>query len=206
MGGDFACGLDPDGLASCWGGPEGTRANSATIGLTAGGPYVQIAAGWETACGLTPAGGVECFGEDRFGEVSDAPTGTVAGIRAFGLSVCALDSAGDARCWGQLDAAFDDVPGTFWTDSLAVTDATGDLYTACLLREDGSVACAGGEYGAHGDPCSDHYVPDPGGTFDQVEAGLVGACGVHEDGSLACWGPLNGDSPHALEAEAPTLP
>lgn len=169
-GGDFACGLDAEGRASCWGGSKDTRI--ATNGLEMNGPYTQISAGWETACGLSEDGAVNCFGQNRYGEVSDVPDGSFAAVHAFGLSVCAVDTDGVTQCWGQLNEWDDASPLSGATD---IMDATGDLTGACLHRTDGVASCVG-------------LYHSPEGTYEQIDGGLVAACGVRDDGSLRCWG------------------
>lgn len=178
-GGDFACGLDAEGSASCWGGSDDFNGNlgtkNATSGLTSSGPYTQISAGWETACGVLADGGVNCFGANRYGEVSDVPSGSFAEVHAFGLSVCAMDTDGVTQCWGQLNEWDDASPLQGVAD---VVNATGDLYGACLQHADGVASCVG-------------LYSSPGGTYEQIDGGLAAACGVRDDGSLRCWGGVN---------------
>ena len=119
-GSDHNCGLDPDGLAFCWGWNfYGQIGNGSTVdqGLPvfAHGSerFAQISAGRNHTCAVTRTGGAYCWGQNDDGQLGDGtrtgrltPTlvdlpGTVARISAGDAHSCALLSNGAAYCWGR---------------------------------------------------------------------------------------------------------
>jgi len=179
-GGDFACGLDGEGNATCWwvpAGPEPDHNIEAREGLMAGGPYEQIAAGWEVACGLSRGGKITCFGQDRYGEASAVPTGTFDRVFAFGLNVCGLDTAGALQCWGTItDDPYEAVVPDVEPGDPEIVDVSGDLYGLCWRSADGMLDCSG----------SAPYESVTGGPFDQMDGGLSAICGLEPDGGVVC--------------------
>jgi alpha-tubulin suppressor-like RCC1 family protein len=126
VGSDFACALDDQGRAYCWGrGTEGQLGNGGTgisnvpLPVTAGPePFVSISALRRHACAVDTDGRAYCWGRGLEGQIGDgaaanrtAPTpvsvgGVLAGKRiahvaAGGNHSCAVDTDGKAYCWGR---------------------------------------------------------------------------------------------------------
>lgn len=108
------------------------------------------------------------------GSVNSAPT-RYLDIAAGSTATCAIDLAGDLRCWGRGNEGEATPPaGTFSQISMYAR-------YACGLRDDGTIACWGGQdRQAHVDP--------PGGAFITVDAGGDWACGLRPAGTIECWG------------------
>ena len=129
-GGGQACALDSTGAAYCWGYNhygelgDGSTANSTvpvpvdTSGVLAGKTLIQISAAAHGVCALDSAGTAYCWGDNEFGGLGDGSTanssipvpvvagGVLAGktlteISAGGADTCALDTVGNAYCWGR---------------------------------------------------------------------------------------------------------
>jgi alpha-tubulin suppressor-like RCC1 family protein len=129
LGGKFACGLDEHRAAFCWGGKNeyGELGNGASgVGAEAQGvfkvignhKFKSLALGDIHACGLDLQGDVYCWGDNQSGQlgsgdrVSHVEPMKVQSNRKFsdiyagtglgnGSSICALDLAGHAYCWGS---------------------------------------------------------------------------------------------------------
>ena len=98
-------------------------------------------------------------------------------MQIVGGSVCALDTGGGIRCWGDSEATEQGSrPGSF-----ARFDASDDGY--CAVDVAGRVGCWGavgesGEWGRWG---------APEGQFSQVSVVDGHGCGVRVDTTLECW-------------------
>lgn len=122
----FACGLDTDGAAWCWGpnfhgnlgnGTVGYGDAVPTPGRVAGGlRFAAISAGYEHACALTEEGEAYCWGNNTYGQLGNdtitvpfgegAPVPVVGGLRFREISVtrdfsCAITLDDDMYCWGD---------------------------------------------------------------------------------------------------------
>lgn len=216
-----ACGLDAAGLAWCWGfgfggqlGDGGTANSAAAVAVAGGRSYVQIDAGRASrlSCALDAAGTAWCWGPAGGGalgngttDLSLVPVPVTAAAQPF-VSVgagdehaCALDSAGEAWCWGRngygklgrgVSGAVlvpSAVAGAHRFASLAV----GGVFN-CALDTAGAAWCWG--FGpALGDGAGQHRdVPTAvsgGHVFVSLSAGYQHACGLKTDGAAWCWGP-----------------
>jgi alpha-tubulin suppressor-like RCC1 family protein len=125
----YTCALSIAGTAYCWGDNgngylgDGTTTNSSTpvavdvSGALAGKTLVKISSDWSHTCALDTDGVAYCWGENTSGELGDGTTtdrtspvavnitGVLAGktlvdIDAGFSHTCAIDSTGQAYCWG----------------------------------------------------------------------------------------------------------
>jgi hypothetical protein len=130
VSGAFTCAVDAAGAAYCWGinffGQlgDGTNASSSvpvavdTSGALAGKTLTQVTVGGDQACALDSAGAAYCWGGNYDGELGDGSasspsvpvavdtSGALAGktltqVSAGGFWTCAIDTSGDAYCWGS---------------------------------------------------------------------------------------------------------
>jgi cysteine-rich repeat protein len=87
---------------------------------------------------------------------------------------CALDTAGEAVCWGSNAFGLATVPAGPWVDlSLG-------RYHACGVQDDDTLACWGLN--------NDGQISAPAMPFTQVSAGPNYSCGVGVDQIARCWG------------------
>ena len=122
-GGGFACALNSEGRAYCWGANylgqigDGTSLWRPTPTRVFGTPrFTAIDAGTSTTCALTTGHDIMCWGSNGLGQLGDGTTEArnqpvkVASTAAFTtVSVgddhtCALTVSGAAYCWGANDA------------------------------------------------------------------------------------------------------
>jgi alpha-tubulin suppressor-like RCC1 family protein len=130
-----SCGLDPRGLAWCWGNNfwgqlgDGTRTNSVDSRPVAGRhTFDRLYAGMLHTCGLTPQGDAYCWGDNGSGQLGDGtsrsstvPVLVLGGHRFRSLAVgythtCGITVQGQLYCWGndahgQTTARLDTCPG-----------------------------------------------------------------------------------------------
>lgn len=122
-GGSHACALTPTGVAHCWGrnndahqlGDSTDVTHRGTPAPVAGArSYTELAAGAGTSCARTADGATWCWGGNFFGNAGTGratpggervPTAVVGGpftsVAPGGSHSCAIDSSGNARCWGD---------------------------------------------------------------------------------------------------------
>jgi len=171
-GNGHTCGLDPSGLAWCWGydvyGALGdgdtTHTNKFSPVAVAGGhTFISLTAGYIHSCGVDTSGSAWCWGDDRYGDLGDgdptqtnkySPVAVLGGhtftsVTAGASHSCGLATTGSAWCWGY--------------------DGNGQLGDGSPITE-GPVAVSGGH------------------TFTSVTAGGSQSCGVDRSGSAWCWG------------------
>ena len=159
----FACGLNADGIAKCWGhpGPQEMTAPST--------PFASISAGGTNVCGIKAADGTLqcwtwCFSgygfcshgygrnypvpleHDAYIDRHDEPDGQFISVDASYKLFCGVRLGGSVVCWGSAsiyDTAqtlrlLNDVPaGEYLTVSI-----DWDMF-ACGLRTDRTIACWG---------------------------------------------------------------
>lgn len=99
---------------------------------------------------------------------------------------CAIDTAGQLRCWGNFGLNLDRPPAGRY-----VSIASGDDFS-CALRSDGEAVC-------WGNPAGGATTPPPG-PWRSLAAGSEEACGLRPDGGLQCWG----SGRNGVGATAPT--
>lgn len=158
-----SCALDGGGQAYCWGyDGDGAVGNGAPLTAyipsavvqPSGVTFVAIAA-YKQSCALDGSGQAYCWGENAAGQVGDSsvvdrnapvavmqPSGVAfSAISAGSDFTCALDTSGNAWCWGG------DVYGQLGNGAagasripVAVTMPTGVAFTS--ISADGVKACA----------------------------------------------------------------
>lgn len=199
-GGKFGCALDTKGNATCWG----------AIGAAPSGPFTKISAEYSHACGVRPGGELACWGAGNYG-VAQPPAGAFRDVAAAQFSTCGVHRDGSIACWGEPSrgthpaGAFARIAAD-WTHACGIrtdgslgcwrdeqvdtplagsfTDvAVGDLYSACALAKDGSIACVP----PAGKPDA-IVTPPPTGTFTQLAGDHSTYCAVATDHHVSCWG------------------
>ena len=199
-GGKFGCALDAKGTATCWG----------AIAAPPAGPFTKISAEYSHACGVRPSGELACWGAGNY-NVAQAPAGSFRDVAAAQFSTCGVHRDGTIACWGEPSRGTHPA-GSFariaadWTHACGIrTDGTlgcwrdeqvdtplagtftdvavGDLYAACALGKDGSIACVA----PAGKPDA-VITPPPTGTFTQLAGDHSTYCAVGTDHHIACWG------------------
>lgn len=187
LGGDFACGIDPERKTFCWGnnwyGQLGMGPDS--IGQD-GGP----------ASSDVP---VEVFGNHRFSELS-------LGL----MHACGLKGGGDAYCWGyivsrtgleELSGVPQGVEGSEGFRQIA----SGDLFACGILRGLNAPAVCWGNLDVGRVVGASEFIPalrpvllDPDMPPESIAAGGSQACAI-SGGAVYCWG----DNRHAQLGRLP---
>lgn len=127
VGGIHACALTPDGAAYCWGsadyGALGAVATSLCGNVACNKTpkpvatdlrFTEIGAGFDFTCAISTDTHTYCWGENDQGQLGSGnlstqenspvevkSTVTFVKLSVGAVSVCALDSAGNAFCWGN---------------------------------------------------------------------------------------------------------
>jgi hypothetical protein len=197
LGDHFACGLDAQGLARCWG----------SMIAPPPGPFRQLAAGRQRVCGLRFSGAVECWAYGAI--VSPPPFADFVSV-ATSRDTCGLRRDGSVACWGGGESE-PSPPGRF--TAFAMADAN-----VCGVRIDGTAGCWTGKrqpveprtperfkdvavgYGQLCGRRADNtvacstpdaprgLVPPPAAKLVQIAGDGETFCGVREDGGIDCWG------------------
>jgi alpha-tubulin suppressor-like RCC1 family protein len=212
----------PDSPGVAWGAGSNGRLGTGTTSdalspMAVQGPtFNAITAGSYHSCGIS-AGTAYCWGEGANGRLGTGtytdqllPTlvqisGPVfSSITAGSRHTCALDTTGQAYCWGEggsgrlgTGATKDsvipvpvDTSGALAGKTLAAITAGWD-YT-CALDTAGQAYCWG--YGGAGQlgngTLGNKYSPTPvaSGTWTAVDAGVNHTCAISTDGTAWCWG------------------
>lgn len=162
-GGNFACALDTDGKAYCWGGGNtnagqlgnGANAQATTpvaVTMPSGKAFTSISAGFTHACALTTDSLIYCWGSNTNGQLGTGDTtnvnvptavstsGVLSGktptaVSAGALYTCAVAS-GNAYCWGlQTNGKLGNgQTGSGNVTSPAAVDASGVLSGKTLTK------------------------------------------------------------------------
>jgi alpha-tubulin suppressor-like RCC1 family protein len=213
------CRIDADTTLVCWGnndqGQLGHRADDTELSTPA--PAVEgewktgwtaVAAGATHTCGVRD-GKVACWGDNRYLQsnpsvasivaepaVLDVP-GDVERIYAGNKLSCAINSEGEAYCWGALDFE-DGVP--------EIQRLTAHRFQAIAIGAEHACAIAAGDDSAGQVWCwgsnekSQLGSDSPNATFDapvpvdtearfhSIAAALDSTCGTTIAGALMCWG------------------
>ena len=231
---DHTCALNESGMAWCWGNNHHRQVGGGqTANETAFTPqpvdakyaFTAVSAGRDHSCALDEAGQAWCWGSDVTGQLGAGTAGANTGVpvRVEGLTAatsvaaswnhsCAVDTAGQAWCWGsddsgQLGNGNNTAPNEFFPTAVvgshvfaAVT--TGVSHT-CALDKDGQAWCWGdGAFGVLGagylesDPDSDSGAVTERSpvavagehVFARITAGGHHSCALDSSGAAWCWG------------------
>ncbi|HYH78396.1 MAG TPA: hypothetical protein VEX86_01320 [Longimicrobium sp.] len=220
------CGLDSGGQGYCWGsGADGRLGNnSKTSALTpvavqqGATTFTQIQAGFWHTCALDNGGQAYCWGYGADGALGygfsfgdsiphavSQPLGvTFSSIYTEYKHVCALDSGGQAYCWGPNGSSqLGDSTITRSYTPVATRMPAGVTYSklalaaasTCGLSTAGQAYCWGagsnGQLG-HGSTASSRLpvaVSQPSGvTFTDIRAESQAYCALDTVGQTWCWG------------------
>lgn len=192
-GGFHTCARTVVGKLYCWGsdfwGQRGDGDANTDVGEPvpvtggAGGPWVEVSAGWQHTCARSLSRHLWCWGNDGSGRLGDD-----AAVAERTEPVEVAGATGDWR-----------------------TVAAGIFHT-CGVKTSGRLFCWGldsaGQLG-DGPPLAEQHTPVEvaGGRTDwkAVDMGRSHTCGLQRGGALACWGwddagQLGDDAAHASQA------
>lgn len=226
-GQEHNCAITSGGAAWCWGYNADYRLGDSTTSLglapvhvkgASGISFASISAGSGHTCGLDGSGQAYCWGSNFYGQLGNNATAarktpvavqhpvgvTFTAIAAAEKHTCALDTTGQAWCWGY--GAEGAMGGGFsFGDSIPVqvTHPAGVTFTSistqyrhtCALTAAGQAYCWGkNPNGQLGDnTLTTRYTPvavqqPVGVTFASLQAGWSHTCGVTSGGQAYCWG------------------
>jgi alpha-tubulin suppressor-like RCC1 family protein len=224
-GSTHACGLASSGQAYCWGRNAGgqlgdsTAANSSTpvTVYQLGVSYTSLTSGNLHNCALTAGGQAYCWGYNPDGRLGDStflqplrPIPVTQGALSFtsasagSAHTCALNSSGQAYCWGSNSwSQIGDSTTSYRFFPTAVHQQAGVAFTqisagnnyTCALDGNGQAWCWG--YGAGGGLGNNSVltkrvpvtVQQPAGvTFTGVWTEYDHTCAVTTGGQSYCWG------------------
>ena len=118
-GTDHTCAVTTAGALYCWGNNSAGQlsgSGSQLVPALVGTGYRDVTVGEQFTCALTTSGEIRCFGSNSHGQLGRGegnPSGTASNVAAIvggqswrsvsagRRSVCAIDTAGDAYCWGS---------------------------------------------------------------------------------------------------------
>jgi alpha-tubulin suppressor-like RCC1 family protein len=203
------CGLTVDATAVCWGcgnviDPAARTHGdfSEAVAIPGLADVVQVDVGRGHACALLGNGSVRCWGDNRYGQVSQPPSGgskyhppvAVPGIddamsiAAYQYLTCALHADRSVSCWGNLGdlgVPRGDDDGIARLDLPPVQALVPGLFAGAVLLEDGTLVLLGELWGVVG-------ADQPTGIARGLATAAVGTehvCGTAtDDGSVVCLG------------------
>ncbi|MCB9655536.1 MAG: hypothetical protein H6729_15550 [Deltaproteobacteria bacterium] len=219
-GASSSCAQLRGGQLWCWGdnvygqlGDDSGLALRATAGLVASldDKVASVAAAGDHACAVKMDGTVMCWGKNDHGQLGDnsrntAPVPVYATDHAVQVSLgtnfsCALKLDGSVWCWGQNASHQIGDSGTadeltpvelvaVGTDNIQLA-AGGDH--ACVLKQDHSAACWGGNVTSQVGASSYTQVYPPiadqvANPILEISAGLQHTCALDDQGIVSCWG------------------
>jgi alpha-tubulin suppressor-like RCC1 family protein len=182
------CGIDPSGVAWCWGADlegelgidDSTFDSTATapVAVSGGVRFTQLSAGAAYMCGITTTGGTSCWGYNGSGQLGTGdtddrtvptPVSAARFVTVYAPAnnsvlnhTCALDASGAAWCWG--DNRFGELGA-----------ASNDM---CFIFGSG--------------PCALTPVAVQGGLrFSTLAVSSTHTCAMIADGHVYCWGSDN---------------
>ena len=144
--------------------------------------FVDVAiASWGMICGIMADGQVDCsttLATVEGNPPNDLPFMTSVDIDSFdSQTVCGLDDAGFAHCWGRTDWGKLQVPAGVTFRKLSVGH-----YHVCGLTHADTIECWGDDSHEQLSP------PDAPDGYIDVYARHFNTCGLRRDGSVVCWG------------------
>jgi len=191
-----ACAVRADGRVFCWGYGVDAEPRVAPTALSGASDAVQVSVGdpWmdgTTSCLLRRTGEVRCWDDRRDAALAPAPPGTtravptpIAGlppvveVQAGRGVACAVAEDGGLWCWSRKERLPVVMPGAG-----AVAHLSGDA--SCVVRRDGTVACADDSPRALGGAA---WKPVPGvaGAVSVIDLHGV-RCAFLASADPACW-------------------
>ncbi|MBU1220414.1 hypothetical protein KKF34_06280 [Myxococcota bacterium] len=195
------------------------------IDMPIGVTFTSISGGEQHACAIDQNSKLWCWGYNNWGNLGNhsyanalspaevywaSTSPDFVKVSAGGRSTCAVDTTGQAYCWGNSDygqlgdgmfSSSDEPVLVTQTGGLLFADVSVGQNFACGISTSGNVYCwgrgaknilgadSGGE--TSGIP---YEVPIPSGvSFISIESGFYHACAISTMGQLYCWGSgLNG--------------
>lgn len=225
------CAITSAGQAWCWGYNADYRLGDSTTNLglapvavkpLGGVAFTSISAGHQHTCGLDSGGQAYCWGTNTYGQLGNNATAhrrtpvavqhpsgvTFASISAAEKHTCALDTTGQAWCWGY--GAEGAMGGGFsFGDSIPVqvTHPSGVTFSylhteyrhTCAVDTNGGAWCWGkngnGQLGDN--TLTTRYDPVAvllplNVTVASISTGWSHSCAVTSAGQSYCWGRNNG--------------
>jgi Regulator of chromosome condensation (RCC1) repeat len=216
-GASHTCGVDDNGLPSCWGANEsgqlgdGSRTDrDRAVRVRTDLKFSSLVAGAAHTCGLAGGGVPFCWGQNLSGQLGDGSRNDQTIPRTVGVGMvfkslaagwshtCGLTANGNAFCWGLNSTGQLGNGGNL--DQLVPTLVRGSVETlvagsahTCGISQ-GAVLCWGGNsFGQLGDGTTENRaqpreVTGLPGVPTHLAAGAVHSCALVEGGSAYCWG------------------
>lgn len=215
VGFDFSCALLVSSEVKCWGANgylqlgNGTGTSSSVPVLVNGiaEGAASLTVGGNHACVKTTTGGAKCWGANYYGQIGDGTTSSrssatgvqtlasgVVSIAAGPIHTCAINSAGNAQCWGengfnQLGYTTGASSSSSWPYTAAVS-IEGALklalsqYNTCIITSSGAVKCWGMLTYPSISPTA---VASLSGAVE-ISGGAYHLCARLSTGAVRCWG------------------